>query len=96
MCTCIVFIHPFTHSSGEGAENRGKAFVVYEDIYDSKTALEHLNGFNVLGRYLIVLYYQQTKTIKAVDTAAKKKELDELKARFAFAGGGTSKEKLDS
>jgi len=39
---------------------RGTAFVVYEDIYDAKNAVEHLSGFNVCGRYLVVLYYQVT------------------------------------
>ena len=31
---------------------------MYEDIYDAKAAVDHLSGFNVCGRYLIVLYYQ--------------------------------------
>ncbi len=35
-----------------------QAFVVYEDIYDAKNACEHLSGFNVLGRYIVVLYHQ--------------------------------------
>jgi pre-mRNA branch site protein p14 len=84
---------------GDGTENRGKAFVIYEDIYDAKTAVDHLNGFNVLGRYLIVLYYQHAKTVKSIDNAAKKKELDELKARFSMgsssSAASSSKEKLD-
>ena len=42
---------------GSTAETRGRAFVVYEDIFDAKNALEKLTGFNVLGRYLVVLYY---------------------------------------
>jgi pre-mRNA branch site protein p14 len=32
-------------------------FVVYEDIFEAKNAFDHLSGFNVAGRYLIVLYY---------------------------------------
>ena len=28
---------------------------MYEDIYDAKTAVDHLSGFNVANRYLIVL-----------------------------------------
>jgi pre-mRNA branch site protein p14 len=40
----------------------GTAFVsyddIYDDIYDAKRALEKLGGFNVGGRYLVVLYYQ--------------------------------------
>ena len=47
---------PFTTQKqirvGSANENRGKAFVIYEDIYDAKEALEHLNGFNVCGRYV--------------------------------------------
>ena len=50
-----------SHSSGETKETRGTAFVVYEDIYDAKDAVEHLSGFNVGGRYLVVLYFQATK-----------------------------------
>jgi pre-mRNA branch site protein p14 len=52
---------------------------VYEDIYDAKNAVDHLSGFNVCGRYLIVLYYQASKMQKKIDTEKKKKELDELK-----------------
>ena len=52
------FIH-----SGETKETKGTAFVVYEDIYDAKDAVEHLSGFNVGGRYLVVLYFQVTKYV---------------------------------
>ena len=46
-----------------GNENstRGVAFVVYEDIFDAKSACEHLSGFNFGGRYLTILYFQTTK-----------------------------------
>ena len=50
--------------SGETKETKGTAFVVYEDIYDAKDAVEHLSGFNVGGRYLVVLYFQVTKYVK--------------------------------
>jgi pre-mRNA branch site protein p14 len=33
---------------------RGTAYVVYEDIFDAKNACEHLNGFQVAGRYIVV------------------------------------------
>jgi pre-mRNA branch site protein p14 len=46
---------------GNANDTRGTAFVVYEDIFDAKNACEHLSGFNLQGRYLIVLYYQQGK-----------------------------------
>ena len=47
--------------SGNTPETRGTAFVVYEDIFDAKNACDHLSGFNVCNRYLVVLYYQSTK-----------------------------------
>ena len=36
-------------------DTRGTAFVVYEDIYDAKTAVDHLSGFNVGGKFCICL-----------------------------------------
>uniref|UniRef100_A0A914MG92 Splicing factor 3B subunit 6 n=1 Tax=Meloidogyne incognita TaxID=6306 RepID=A0A914MG92_MELIC len=53
---------------GNLPETRGTAFVVYEDIFDAKNACEHLSGFNVSNRYLVVLYYQATKAWKRMDT----------------------------
>ena len=47
--------------SGNAPETRGTAFVVYGDIFDAKNACDHLSGFNVCNRYLVVLYYQSTK-----------------------------------
>lgn len=41
-------------------DTRGTAFVVYEDIYDAKAAVDHLSGFNVGGRYLVVLVSDET------------------------------------
>lgn len=64
---------------GNAADTRGTAFVVYEDIYDAKNACEHLQGFNILGRYLIVLYYQQNKVTKKMNLQKKEEELRELK-----------------
>lgn len=32
---------------GNSKETRGTAYVVYEDIFDAKTAVDHLAGFNV-------------------------------------------------
>lgn len=59
--------------------------MVYEDIYDAKNALDHLSGFNVCGRYLIVLYYQPTKMAQRVaDNQQKKRELDEMKSKFGI------------
>ncbi len=77
---------------GMTAETRGTAFVVYEDIFDAKNACEHLSGFSVGGRYLIVLYYQVHKHVKPADAARQQAELDHLRARVA-AGDALAKEK---
>lgn len=55
---------------GKTAEKKGTAFIVYEDIYDAKEAVENLNGFNVGGRYLVALYYT-TKRMQQIKEAAK-------------------------
>ncbi|CAO3687802.1 unnamed protein product [Umbelopsis vinacea] len=67
----------------ESNDTRGTAFVVYEDIFDAKTACDHLQGFNILGRYLIVLYYQPNKVTKKVNLQKKEAELQELKRNVA-------------
>mmetsp|Transcript_38006 Transcript_38006/g.68451 ORF Transcript_38006/g.68451 Transcript_38006/m.68451 type:complete len:136 (-) Transcript_38006:67-474(-) len=60
-------------------DTRGTAFVVYEDIYDAKRAVDHLSGFNVGGRYLVVMYYQPAKFERRADAEEKKRELEELR-----------------
>lgn len=46
---------------GNKPETRGKAYIVFEDIYDAKNAVDHLSGFNVGGRYIIVLYHNNKR-----------------------------------
>ena len=53
---------------GISNKNKGTAFVVYEDLIDAKRAVEKLKGINVLGKYLICLYFNPNKE--------KKKEID--------------------
>ncbi|MGK3738709.1 MAG: pre-mRNA branch site protein p14 [Bacillariaceae sp.] len=62
-------------------DTRGTAFVIYEDIYDAKAAVDHLSGFNVGGRYLVVLYYQPAKFQRRAEKEEKQNELDELRRR---------------
>ena len=57
-------------------------FLVYEDIYDAKRAVDHLSGFNVGGRYLVVMYYQPAKFQRRADNEEKKKELEELRKQI--------------
>jgi len=69
---------------GNAQETMGTAFVVFEDIYDAKNAVDHLSGFNVQNRYLIVLYYQQNKTTKKMDQQKKKQEIEKMKEKYGF------------
>lgn len=64
---------------GNANDTKGTAFVIYEDIFDAKTAYEHLQGFNIMGRYLIVLYYQPNKVTKRMDLARREQELNDLR-----------------
>ncbi|KAJ2959601.1 hypothetical protein NQZ79_g4948 [Umbelopsis isabellina] len=81
-------MEPFGRSefrSGTANDTRGTAFVVYEDIFDAKTACDHLQGFNILGRYLIVLYYQPNKVTKKANLQKKEAELQELKSKYGVS-----------
>ncbi|CAI2347242.1 unnamed protein product [Caenorhabditis sp. 36 PRJEB53466] len=77
---------------GNTQDTRGTAFVVYEDIFDAKTACEHLSGYNVSNRYLVVLYYQATKAWKRMDTEKARAKLEDIKERYGI-GGDIDKEK---
>ncbi|WMV46437.1 hypothetical protein MTR67_039822 [Solanum verrucosum] len=52
---------------GKTKDTRGITFVVYKDIYVTKTIVNHLFGFSIANRYLIVLYYQKLKMSKLFD-----------------------------
>ena len=69
---------------GTVGHTRGSAFVVYEDVYDAKNAVDHLNGFNVNGRYLVVLYYQQKTDKKppVPEQESGKKDIESLKQKY--------------
>lgn len=78
----VLEINEFLCYRGNTAETRGTAFVVYEDIFDAKNACDHLSGFNVCNRYLVVLYYQSNKAFKRVDVDKKMEEIDKLKTKY--------------
>jgi len=67
---------------GNSNDTKGTAFVVFDDIFDAKSAVDHLSGFNVAGRYLVVLYYQARKFQEKIDTDKARAEIDELKERY--------------
>merc|ERR1719160_1718598 len=72
---------------GNGPETRGTAFVVYDDIYDAKNAMDHLSGFNVAGRYLVLLYYNPAKMQAKVDAKSKRDDIDRLKKKYGVERG---------
>ena len=49
---------------GISNKKKGTAFVVYEDLIDAKRAVEKLKGINVLGKYLICLYFNPKKEMQ--------------------------------
>jgi hypothetical protein len=48
---------------------------------DAKSAVDHLSGFAVGGRFLIVLYYQPSRFQKRAEMEEKERELQELRKR---------------
>jgi len=62
----------------------GTAFVVYEDIFDAKNACDHLSGFNVCNRYLVVLYYQATKAFDKINLDKEKDKLAKTQAKYGL------------
>lgn len=71
---------------GCNKDTRGTAYVVYEDIYDAKNAVDHLSGFNVANRYLIVLYYNPARMGKKQDQAKKAAEIAALQEKHGVDG----------
>ena len=49
---------------GTAKDTRGTAFVVYQREEDARTAHGALSGYNMQGRYLIVLPFQASKVVK--------------------------------
>ncbi|KFO23388.1 Pre-mRNA branch site protein p14, partial [Fukomys damarensis] len=71
-------------SWGNTPETRGTAYVVYEDIFDAKNACDHLSGFNVCNRYLVVLYYNANRAFQKMDTKKKEEQLKLLKEKYGI------------
>lgn len=46
---------------GDQPSTKGSAFVAYYDIHDARNALERLQGFKVLDRFLVVQYFKIRK-----------------------------------
>merc|ERR1739838_999027 len=70
--------------TGTSTDTKGTAYVVYEDIFDAKNACDHLSGFNVCNRYLVVLYYNPNKHYKKKDADQKQQQIDDLKRHMVL------------
>eukprot|EP00882_Tetradesmus_deserticola_P011486 GHRQ01012152.1.p1 GENE.GHRQ01012152.1~~GHRQ01012152.1.p1 ORF type:complete len:132 (+),score=59.23 GHRQ01012152.1:496-891(+) len=71
---------------GNTKETRGTAYVAYEDIYDAKQAADHLSGFNVQNRYLIVLYYNPTRQNKKSNLKDQEEKLRAMQEKHNVDG----------
>eukprot|EP00919_Chromeraceae_sp_WS-2016_P046468 GHVR01110360.1.p1 GENE.GHVR01110360.1~~GHVR01110360.1.p1 ORF type:complete len:125 (+),score=25.37 GHVR01110360.1:46-420(+) len=65
---------------GNAPDTKGTAFVVYEDIHDAKKAVDHLSGFHVAGRYLVVLYFNPKKFQERKANQREKEDLERIRA----------------
>ncbi|KAF8351607.1 hypothetical protein F5887DRAFT_1058431 [Amanita rubescens] len=68
-------------------KTKGTAFVVFEDVMDAKNALDHLNGFHLQERYIVVLYHMPAKQDAAAqkaDIAKREEELAQLKKKHGI------------
>ncbi|EFN60168.1 hypothetical protein CHLNCDRAFT_33701 [Chlorella variabilis] len=71
---------------GNSKDTRGTAYIVYEDIFDAKTAVDHLSGFNVQNRYLIILYYNSTRHKTKVGLKDQEAELRRMQEKHGVDG----------
>ncbi len=68
---------------GDTPQTKTSAFVVFDDIYDAKKAVDQLSGFRLSkSKYLQVIYYDEERHKKQMDKKRKRKEqLAEFTAR---------------
>lgn len=69
---------------GSEQKTKGTAFVVFEDVMDAKNALDHLNGFHLQERYIVVLYHMPAKQDAAqakFELQQREEELEKLKQK---------------
>jgi len=71
--------------TGTTSDTKGTAYIVYEDIFDAKNACDHLSGFNVCNRYLVVLYYNPNRQFKKRDAGKKLEQIDSMKAKYGVS-----------
>ncbi|PWN46626.1 hypothetical protein IE53DRAFT_391209, partial [Violaceomyces palustris] len=66
---------------GDAPKTKGTAFVVFEEVADAKSALDHLNGFHLQERYIVVLFHMPSRQAAKADLAKREAELERLKAK---------------
>ncbi|WOO82119.1 Splicing factor 3B subunit 6 [Vanrija pseudolonga] len=69
-------------------KTKGTAYVVYESPDDAKEAINHLNGFHLMERYIVVLYHQpskqQSSAVAKAEIRAREHELAAEKRRLGM------------
>ncbi|MES1921633.1 hypothetical protein MHBO_003160 [Bonamia ostreae] len=72
---------------GSTNESRGTAYVVYEDLFDAKSALEALQGYSIQGRYLVLVYFKKERLEKSEALKKQREAINELKRQYGLKEG---------
>ncbi|KGB78862.1 pre-mRNA branch site protein p14 [Cryptococcus deuterogattii R265] len=69
-------------------KTKGTAYVVFESPDDAKEAVNQLNGFHLMERYIVVLYHhpskQQASALAKAELRAREEALAEEKKRLGM------------
>ncbi|EJT48393.1 hypothetical protein A1Q1_02676 [Trichosporon asahii var. asahii CBS 2479] len=69
-------------------KTKGTAYVVFESPDDAKEAINALNGFHLMERYIVVLYHQpvkqQASQLAKAEIRAREQELEMEKRRLGM------------
>lgn len=66
---------------GNTKTTRGSAFVVFDDIFDAKKAMEKLTGFKVGERYVVILYFKPSNVQRSIEVQKDKEVVEQLKRK---------------
>ncbi|BFZ58313.1 hypothetical protein PYCC9005_005375 [Savitreella phatthalungensis] len=62
---------------GDAQATKGTAFIVYEEVNDAKKAHDKLAGFNLKGRYLVLLFHKKPDNLET-----RAKAIEDMKAQY--------------
>ena len=65
---------------------------MYDDIFDAKLAMDSLSGFNVDGRYLVLLYYNSKNINRKEDLKLKGEENERLRKLYGVQAEGRERD----